>query len=221
MDWRYAAFAESGFSQEAAAYTNPGMQANLVLRVFFGILAALCCLVPMKLLWRNGEFAAAIFCLDVIVLNVFYTVNALIWQDENVGSWWPGYGWCDLQVYLIYALDTLYSACVFEIMRNLAGKVALSRVTGLTSGEKRRQTVISALVLFPIPLFQVAFTWFIISQRYSIAPLIGCLSIYDSSWPYLVFYVLPAPVFTIAGVIAAGKPLLAAFINQRNIVVYN
>ncbi len=116
-----------------------------------------------------------------------------------------GYGWCDIQVYLIFALDTLYSACVFEIMRTLANKVALSRATGLSSSEKRRRTMISASSLFPIPLFQVAFTWFILSQRYSIAPLIGCLSNYDSTWPFLVFYVLPAPLLTIAAVVAAGE----------------
>lgn len=200
-------------------YTSPSLTANLVFRVFLGILAILALCVPTKLLWRNGEFAAVVFCLDVVIFNIFYVVNSLIWPNDNVASWWAGYGWCDIQVYMQYSLETLYAACVFAIMRHLAHQVGLMRVTALTISEKRRRNLIQALVLFPIPLLQVALNYLVMAQRYDIVTLIGCVTAYDSSWPYLVFFVLPAPIFTIGAVYFASKhlyfPILASVVTRN------
>ncbi|KAH8880394.1 pheromone receptor [Thozetella sp. PMI_491] len=212
---------QPGLGPGDGPYTNPSLQANLFFRVFLGILANICCWVPMKLLWSNGEFAAAVFCLTTMVLNVFYSVNAMIWPDENTAKWWLGHGWCDMQVYLFYALDTLYTACVFEIMRQLADKVALSRVTSLSRAERRRRHLVSGLVIFPIPLLQVIMTWFVQSQRYSIGPLIGCLANYDSTLPYLITFVIPPPILTLGAAIFAAltwKRFRDVDRNNRNLL---
>ncbi|KAL1854793.1 hypothetical protein VTK73DRAFT_8699 [Phialemonium thermophilum] len=184
-------------------YSTPGMHANLFFRVFLGALALLSCWVPMRLLWRNGELAATIFCVDVMILNLYYVVNALIWRDDNVKSWYAGYGWCDLQAYTILPLETLYAACIFAIVRNLANKVGLMRVTSLSASEKKRHNIVECLIMFPIPLFQVVFTYFILAQRYNVATLVGCGAIYDTSWPLIIVYLFPTTLLTIGAAVFA------------------
>ncbi|KAB5558404.1 pheromone A receptor-domain-containing protein [Coniochaeta sp. 2T2.1] len=182
-------------------YTHPSLVVNLVMRVFFGTLAMLCSWVPMRLLWKNGEFPAATYCCTVITLNLFSVVNALIWRDDNVKEWFSGYGWCDLQIYTTFGLQTLYSACIFATMRNLANKVGMMRATSLTTSEKRRRNLIEALIIFPFPLLQVTMTYFVLAQRYNVSTLVGCTNIYYRTWPYVVVYHVPTNTFTILTVV--------------------
>jgi len=159
----------------------------------------------MRLLWRNGEFAAATLYVVVTILNVYYFVNALIWPDNNVQSWYAGYGWCDLQVYTIFPLETVYSACIFAVMRNLANRVGLMRATSLNAGERKRRNIIEALIIFPVALLQVLLTYFVLAQRYNVSTLIGCTSAYDPSWPFFVFFELPSPIYTFGAAIYASE----------------
>ncbi|KAK1769176.1 pheromone A receptor-domain-containing protein [Phialemonium atrogriseum] len=184
-------------------YSNPSLEANLFFRVCLGILAPIACWVPMRLLWRNGEFSAAAFCIVTMILNFYYVVNALLWRDNNVQNWFAGYGWCDLQVYTIFALETVYSASVFSIMRNLANRVGLMRATSLTSKEKKRRNLVEGLVLLPAALVQIIVTYLVLAQRYNVSTLIGCTSAYDTSWPFLVFFDLPSPIYAVGAAVYA------------------
>ncbi|KAK3357462.1 pheromone A receptor-domain-containing protein [Lasiosphaeria hispida] len=187
-----------------APYTNPALQANLFFRVVLGFLAIIVSCVPAKLLWRNGEFAATVFCVTAIIRNLNYAINALIWRDNNVATWYAGYGWCDLQIYINFPMDTAFNICLFEIMRGLATKVGLQRVTSLTSGERRRQQLISALVIFTVPLVQVILTFFLKVRRYNVSTLVGCTILYDPDWIFYTFFILMTPLFIVAAAVMAG-----------------
>ena len=54
--------------------------------------AALPCTVVV--LYRNGELAAVVFILNIQVKNLETIINALIWRNDDIMSWWAGYGWC-------------------------------------------------------------------------------------------------------------------------------
>ncbi|KAM7199822.1 pheromone receptor 1 [Rhypophila sp. PSN 637] len=196
-----------------APYTDPSLQVNLFFRVSLGFTAIFVSLVPAKLLWLNGEFAATIFCLSTAISNFFYVVNALIWHDDNVETWSAGYGWCDLQVYFEFALQTSYNICLFEIMRGLASKVAVQRLGSLTAAEKRRQHIISAIVIFTLPVLQMVLTYFVLLRRYNVSTLAGCSAVYDPNWIFLLFFVIPAPLF----VFGAGVMTVVAFRRVREI----
>ncbi|KAK0623090.1 pheromone A receptor-domain-containing protein [Immersiella caudata] len=194
-------------------YTNPALQANLFFRVFLGIFAVLISGVPARLLWRNGEFAATVFCVAVLTRNTGYIINALIWRDDNVATWYDGKGWCDLQVYINFASDTAFNTCLFEIMRSLCSIVGLDRVASMTSRERFRQQIISAAVIFTIPVVQVALSCFLMLRRYNISTLVGCTTIYHFDWVFFVFYVLPTPAFVVLAAILA----VVVFIRFRRI----
>ncbi len=175
---------------------DPGMTANLVCRLIFGPIARLASWVPFRVLWRHGEFAAAVMTATNWILVLFLVVNAAIWPDGDHDRWWLGYGWCDIQMYCQFAMSTIYGACVCAIMRRLAKQVGLSRVSDLSAKEKRNRVLVQSLIIFPVPLLQVVLTFLVQAQRYTIMPVNGCGKSYDPDVIYLIFFVLPSPIFT-------------------------
>ncbi|KAL7789940.1 pheromone receptor [Trichoderma ceciliae] len=194
-------------------YTNPSLTANLVCRVLFGILANLVCLVPLRLLYRNGEFAAAVFIINAEIQNLRNVVNALIWRTDDMASWWPGYGLCDLDPYLHNFGIGLYATCLLAIMRNLAIQVGSLRANPPSRREKRRRNIIQALIIFPLPLLQTAWTYPLTLQRYYIGTLFGCSWLNAPTWPYIVFEILPPALVSL---ITAGYAILI-YIRFRQI----
>ncbi|KAK4123685.1 hypothetical protein N657DRAFT_716867 [Parathielavia appendiculata] len=193
-------------------YTTPALQANLFFRVFLGIVSLFFTYVPARLLWRNGEFAGTVLCVMMLIFNSTTIVNALIWRDNNVEEWWAGYGWCDIQVYIHFALHTAFNISLFEIMRGLATKVSLRRADKPARSEIRRQRIVSAAVIFTFPVIQVILTFFTTISRYNVSTLVGCSAVYYPGWIYLVFYILPVPVFAALAAYMAG---LAFFRYQK------
>jgi len=200
------AYTTTPFDREGppAPFSSPAIQANLFFRVFLGLLALPVIWVPMQVLRRNSEFAGVVFCAVTMFINFLYAVNALIWPNDDVHAWPAGYGWCDLEIYIFFALDTVYNVSLFEIMRNLASKVALRRATSLSAAERRRKRFISAAVIFTFPLLQVISTYFVLLRRYNVSTLVGCTPVYAQNVLFLVFFVIPSPCFTLCAGFLAG-----------------
>lgn len=186
-------------------FTDLSLTSNLVCRVLFSIISNLVCLVPLRLLYRNGEFAAVVFILNVQIKNLGTIMNSLIWRNDNIRSWWPGFGLCDVDVHIQNIGIGLFVTCLLAIVRNLARQVGLMRASALTVQERRRRNLYQALIIFPYPIVQLAMTWPVASQRYIVGTLIGCSWNPHASWPYLVFFVLPPPVFALITAGYAGE----------------
>jgi pheromone a factor receptor len=186
-------------------YTTPSLTANLVCRVSLAIIANLVCLVPLRLLYRNGELAAVIFILSVEIKNLETIVNAFIWRNDDVSSWWAGYGWCDFDNHLHNIVIGFFVTCLLAIVRNLAHQVGLMRANALTAKEKQRRNWIQALIIFPFPIIQLALTHPVTAQRYIVGSLMGCDWVAHNSWPFLVFFVLPPPIFAFVTAAYASK----------------
>ncbi|KAI0406572.1 GPCR fungal pheromone mating factor [Xylaria palmicola] len=179
--------------------TNPRLLANFVARVILAFTGILISWVPFRLLLRNGEFAAVVFIVDVAIMNLITIINSIIWHDDDWTRWWDGAGLCDIEVYLSAPLQTIYAASVFTIMFHLAQQV---RITGAGNHrrERVRRNLVQAAIIFPIPLFQLVFTWFDLAQRYIVGTLIGCTAVYHASWPKNLVYDTPPALFAILAV---------------------
>lgn len=182
-------------------FTTPALTANLFFRVFLGLVSNLVCVVPLRQLWRHGELAASIFIVNVELQNLSAIAMSLIWRNDDVESWWPGYGFCDVSSYFRNFGVGIYLTCLLAIVRNLARQVSLLRANSMTTREKRRRNLIQALIIFPLPVIQVICTWFLTGQRYAIGTLIGCSWIGYGSWQYLVFFII-APM--VVALLTAG-----------------
>ncbi|KJR86408.1 pheromone a factor receptor [Sporothrix schenckii 1099-18] len=176
--------------------TSPTLVANIVLRLILCPIAIVLTWVPLRLLWRNGEFPACVFVINLWLLILFVFVNAAIWHNQDFSSWWLGYGWCDLQSFVQYAFVTVYSTSVCAIMQRLSKQVGLTRVTGLSPREKHKRLIAQSLIIFPVPFLQIILTIFVQGIRFGIAPASGCTNEYDAAALFLVFYILPPLLYT-------------------------
>lgn len=187
---------------------TPGAAVKLFFRILLNLVAAVSCWVPLRLFHKNGELAGASMVVAVALLNFFYAVNAVLWPTDDIGNWPKGYGWCDIQLILWVPLETLNAAAVCAVMHNIANQASLLRASGLTCEEKRRRRMVQALILFPVPLLQIVLYYFVIAMRYNISGIIGCQAVFDPDWVFLVFFVLPCPLFAMAAAYFAGESLL-------------
>lgn len=188
-------------------YTTPSMTANLVLRVSLSLLANAVCLVPLRVLHRNGEFAASVFVANVCLLNMETVLNSLLWRNDDVAEWWAGWGFCDAVIHFHNASTALYITCLLAIMRNLARQVGMMRANPLTGSERTRRNLVQALIMFPLPVVQLAWTWAAAARRYEVGTLVGCTWVSHTSWPNLAFFVLPPVVFALITSGYAGESL--------------
>ncbi|PKS11915.1 hypothetical protein jhhlp_001210 [Lomentospora prolificans] len=163
-------------------------------RVVLGILANLSIIVPLRILARNGEFAAVIFISATFLLNCFTVANALIWRSDDTAPWWHGEGYCDIFPYVHYPLLMVYATSAFAIMRHLAQQISLTRADSPSPKEVRRRNLMQALIIFPFPLVQLAWIYPLTAHRYSIMTLSGCIWMPDSSWPLIVFFIMAHPL---------------------------
>lgn len=197
--------------------TTPALTANLICRVLFALIANLICVVPLRLLYRNGELAAALFILVVQLQNFESAVNALIWHNDDVDSWWPGYGFCDVDSHVRNLSIGLFNSCLLAIMRNLALQIGNMRASPLTKKEKTRRNIVQALIIFPLPLLQAAWTYPLAQQRYYIGTLTGCSWANSRSWPYAVFDIfLPTLMPFLTAGYASKSKCRGSTTNTRN-----
>ncbi|KAK9779133.1 hypothetical protein SCAR479_04000 [Seiridium cardinale] len=178
--------------------STPGLAANQICRIAFAIIGITLCWVPFRLLARNGEFVAVVFIVDVVITNVFTILNAAIWPTDDLNRWWDGVGYCDLQTYTLIPMQCLYASCIFATMRNLAQRLRLTRATNLTQRERRRQILVQSLIIFPVPIIQVALMWFVLSNRYVIGTVVGCFGIFNPNWFRIICFNFPASVYSVA-----------------------
>lgn len=184
---------------------SPGMVANVILRLVLNLGSALACWIPMRLFHRNGELAGAAMVIATAIMNFYYGVNSVIWPDNNIEGWFKGYGWCDIQLVVWVPLETMNAAAICAVMQNIANKVSLVRASGLMGHEKRRKHLIQALIIFPVPALQALLYYFTISMRYNISGVVGCQAVFQNNWVFLVFFLLPCPIFAVAAAYFAGE----------------
>ncbi|KAI1500393.1 pheromone A receptor-domain-containing protein [Biscogniauxia marginata] len=197
-------------SSSSSSSAHPGttadhsLLANLIARVICAVVGTALSWVPFRLLLRNGELAAVVLIAAVAAMNLITVANSLIWRTDDWTAWWDGAGLCDLEVYAAAPLDTAYAAAIFALMRHLAGQMRAAVATADGSPEarrrRRRKMLVQAAIIFPVPLFQLAFTYFDLAQRYLIVTLIGCSAVFDNSLPTNLVYDIPPAIFAVAAV---------------------
>ncbi|KAI3336515.1 GPCR fungal pheromone mating factor [Xylariaceae sp. AK1471] len=184
-----------------ALATNPSLLlTNLISRVILAFIGILLCWVPLRLLVRNGEFAAVVLIVDVAIMNLITILNSIIWHGDDWNTWWDGAGLCDVEVYLSGPLQTIYAASIFTVMYHLTQQLKVIRSPRLDRGEKVKRNLIQAAIIFPVPFVQLLFTYFDLAQRYIVGTLIGCSAVYDSSWPKNLVYDAPPAMFALLSV---------------------
>lgn len=205
IDGANETWAETFWIAHSDPVSPSSLTTNLICRVVFSTLSTLFMWVPLTLLHRNGELAAVVLIVVTMIYNTLTATNALIWRTDDTSSWWLGRGYCDAYIYVNYPIMTIHTACVFASMRKLADQISLMRADSPSLHERRRRNLFQALVIFPVPLLQVAWMYPTSVHRYYILTLAGCTWWPGRSWPTLVFFSIPQPAFALAAAWYAGE----------------
>lgn len=184
---------------------TPLMVTNICFRFVLNLGASLACWVPLRLFYKNREFAGVAMVMATATMNFYYGVNAMIWPTNHIENWFTGYCWCDIQLAMWTPLETINAAAICAVMHNISNQVSLMRASDLTVHEKRRKHLIQALVIFPIPAMQLALYYFTIGMRYNISGILGCQAVFQANWIFLVFFLLPCPIYALVAAYFARK----------------
>jgi pheromone a factor receptor len=178
----------------------------IVLPIFAGF-AIIGLYMPMYDFFRKRNFAMCSMIIAVTVLNFYAMVNSLIWRNDDFDTWFGGEGLCDIEVNSRYMMTTVLLTSMTCFTKNLAD-VFDSKNTAFmqTTAMKRRKVAIDIVFCWGMAVLQIALHYVVATGRYAIQPIWGCDDDLDHSWPFLVFYWLPFPIFNFFSGYYACKP---------------
>ena len=136
---------------------------------------------------KHRNLAAACLVFWVVLENLFDGINALIWPTDDISSWWPGFGLCDIEVKLIIATTVGIPGSLVCIMRNLALVLDTEKNCPIsTRAQRRRQLIIEFVLCIGLSIYMMAIHYVVQPSRFYIFQVAGCLTSYDDSWPTIV-----------------------------------
>ncbi|KAK2853246.1 hypothetical protein FQN49_005262 [Arthroderma sp. PD_2] len=176
------------------------MSTQAVVLCTVSLMSFLVCIPPLIWHCRNGNFPASCLIVWILTQNLFNFINPLIWPDDDVSSWWMGYGYCDIQSKLITGAGVGIVGPLVCIFRSLAKVLDTERATLVPSkGDRRWNIAFEAIYCVVIPVVIMVLHFIIQDSRYFIYGIVGCMPAYHSSWvSFVVGYIWPPIILIVA-----------------------
>lgn len=186
-----------------SASTSP----NAILLPTFAALAIVANYVPLRLLLRVKKVAASTLVIVLMIQNAFSFINAIIWPNDNVETWFSGVGLCDVEVAIRSPVSTLLTSCSAYISWDLAKALDTDNPRTLHEPRKarRRRIAIELIFCFAIPVLQIPLQYIVQMNRYAIVTVFGCTSFVDNSWPTVVIIAIWPSIFALLNAYFASK----------------
>ncbi|KAI5288383.1 a-factor receptor, partial [Ascosphaera aggregata] len=106
---------------------------------------------PIIVLWRNSNIPGIQLGVLFLYSAVTNLINALIWQTDDMMTWWSGLGLCDLEVRLqAYMATTMGTTCT-SILWSLASALNVNQTGMPTSRQKRNRFAIECILCCVVP----------------------------------------------------------------------
>ncbi|TVY39097.1 Pheromone a factor receptor [Lachnellula occidentalis] len=193
-------------------------QANAIVFPIFAALAIVIIYMPACDFFRKRNFAMCSMIAAVTLMNLYCFINAIIWRNDDFDTWWDGQGLCDIEVNTRYQLSVVLMtsmACFIKSLADVFNQDSYSFMD--SSATKRRKLIVDIFFVWGVPVFQVAIHYIATSGRYNILPIWGCADSLDYSWPFLVFYWIPNPIFCLLSGYYAIRMLIGLHQHRSNI----
>ncbi len=186
---------------------------------FLTLLTILLSIAPFIWHIKHRNLPASSLVFWIVLVDIFYFINALIWPNDDLDSWWRGYGLCDLEVKLQVAATIGIPTSLVCIMRNLARVLDTSRtVLQPSPAQRRRQYAIEALLCFGAPVYMIIAHYVVQNVRYYIFGISGCVPSFDNSWPSIVLIEIWSPFFSVVAVYYSSK--LRIHYHERRLLTF-
>ncbi|KAL8814796.1 MAG: hypothetical protein Q9191_008518 [Dirinaria sp. TL-2023a] len=162
------------------------------------LLTTLLSLPPFFWHIKNRNLAASSLVFWIILTNILYFINSLIWPSDNLDGWWRGYGLCDIEVKLQVAATVGIPAALVFLMRNLARVLDTNRtVLQPKPAQRKRQIAIELLLCCGAPVYVIIVHYIVQDARYYIFAIAGCVVPFDNSWPSIVLVQIWSPFLSV------------------------
>lgn len=177
-----------------------------VLLPLLSIIAICIIIVPLALHIKNNNYPAASILVWFVLLNLFNILNAFIWPNDEIDSWWDGTGLCDIEVKIMIASYVAVPGGLLCVFRSLA-RVLDTRCATLVPDKKQRWRNRGMEILFCVVVPVVSMGTHILYQksRYMVYGVSGCINNFDDSVMSLVFAFIWPPIICLIACWYCGK----------------
>lgn len=179
--------------------------------VALAMLSAIVCLLDLPpLIWhlRNRNAAAVCLVFWILINNFFSLVNAIIWPNDNMSTWFDGVGLCDVEAKIIIGRSFGIASATLCILRSLANVMDQNKITIAPSRAQRmRATAFDLIICIGIPLLAMVFHYIVQPNRYAIAGISGCVPTDIQGPVTIVLLDFPPLILAVVDLYYAGPSL--------------
>ncbi|KAF4636654.1 hypothetical protein G7Y89_g1433 [Cudoniella acicularis] len=175
--------------------------------------------LPWRDFWRKRNLAACSMIASNTIVLLYTTINAIIWPNDDWSTWWEGVGLCDLEVTTKWPLTVVTNLALVCFVKNLASVFNTRKNSFVkTSAMRRRQYIVDFLIIFTLPIIQVA-VWPVLSTgRFSIFAVTGCVGTADPAWPTILIIIATYPIYDCLGAYFAKVKLGIGLFKYRKAI---
>ena len=180
-----------------------------VLLAISSFLIMLLIMPPMLWHFRNRNIGATALVAWSAILLFFIFINAIIWPNDDIHSWYNGVGLCDIEVKVQVAGEVARPAALACILRALAAVLDTDQATLIKSkAQRRRNAIIDLSCCIFFPLLQMLFHYIVQTRRYYLYGISGCVPAVGDSIVTLFLLGMPPLIWIVIDSYFAGKSTL-------------
>ena len=169
----------------------------------FSGLAIILCIPPAYFNWKipGRPWATLIFVGWVLIWNLLFFIDSIIWSGENPDEWWDGEGYCDIDARIKDAFAIGLPGSAIGVCRFLANAANPEPSQKHLKQSMLRRNMVDLFLGVILPILNLALKFIVEPSRYWIVGNAGCIGQADVSWPTFVLYLAWVPALCL---IAAG-----------------
>src|SRR6266496_5456101 len=152
--------------------------------IFSGI-AFLLCIPPAYFNWKipNRPWASLLFISWMMMINLVYFMDSIIWCSDDMSTWWDGKIYCDIDFRIKDMFDIGVPGAAIGICRFLADATNPNPSRSDPRNDQFIRNMIDLFLSIILPLMVKAVTFLFETSRYHIVGVEGCASSIDVSRP--------------------------------------
>lgn len=169
---------------------------------FLSLLACLLSIPQIFIHVQTRNFAASVYALSSAFANLQNLINALTWPRFDPQTSFNGKILCDIEVKAYIGLTLAVLGAVASILRQMAVILDPNHMALTASPTQRYIRIgLEGILCILLPLLVMATHYVVQSFRYGIAPLSGCIPIYDNSWMSVILQFVWPPLVCLLGTV--------------------
>nr|POE78479.1 pheromone a factor receptor [Quercus suber] len=162
------------------------------------LLVVLLIIPPLCWHFRNRNLGATVLVAWIIYLNFQTFVNAIVWHNDDIASWFRGFGLCDIEVKLQIASQVGAPAALCCVLRALAKVLDTDRASAVRSkAQIQRDNIIDITICVVPAVLQMAFHLIVQSERFYIFGMSGCIPAVSPTWVAILLIFVPPVILTL------------------------